>query len=449
MNKHLYRIIFNERRGQLMVVAENVASVGKAASGDGAGDSGSGWTKPLTELLSTTCRSFWAAFGVTACMAAPVHAQVAADVSAPGTQRPTVLRTANGVVQVNIQTPSAAGVSRNVYSQFDIPTSGAVLNNSRTDVQTQLGGWAQGNPWLATGSARVILNEVNSSNPSNLRGYLEVAGQRAEVVVANPAGVNVDGGGFINASRVTITTGTPRMNEGSLESYLVQRGTVSVNGQGMDAAQADYAGIVARAVQVNAGIWAKELQVITGANQIDASKASRTSVPGAGTAPLFALDVAHLGGMYAGQITLIGTEAGVGARNAGVIATSSGDLVLQSDGWLSNSGSMQAIARGTAMRVAAAGDIDNSGTLYAAGDTHVASGGNITTSGVIAAHNDISVVANGAASHIDFAAGALAAGGMNADGTLGASGDTHVAATTAVSFHGIGAAVGKMKLSGT
>jgi hypothetical protein len=48
-------------------------------------------------------------------------------------------------------------------------------------VQTQLGGWVQSNGNLAGGAARVILNEVNSSNPSQLKGFVEVAGQRAEV----------------------------------------------------------------------------------------------------------------------------------------------------------------------------------------------------------------------------------------------------------------------------
>ena len=92
-------------------------------------------------------------------------------------QRPTVLTAPNGVPLVNIQTPSAAGVSRNTYRQFDVQQQGAILNNSRTQVQTQLGGWVGGNPWLARGCARVILNEVNSSDPSQLRGYVEVAGR--------------------------------------------------------------------------------------------------------------------------------------------------------------------------------------------------------------------------------------------------------------------------------
>ena len=46
----------------------------------------------------------------------------------------------------------------------------------------------------------VILNEVNGP-ASGLNGYVEVAGQRAEVIIANPAGIQVNGGGFLNASR--------------------------------------------------------------------------------------------------------------------------------------------------------------------------------------------------------------------------------------------------------
>ncbi|MHA6848929.1 filamentous hemagglutinin N-terminal domain-containing protein, partial [Ralstonia syzygii] len=162
------------------------------------------------------------------------QAQIVADPGAPRGQQPTVLNAANGVPLVNIQTPSAGGVSRNTYGQFDVNQQGAILNNARSSAQTQLGGWVQGNPWLATGTARVILNEVNSSNPSQLRGYVEVAGDRAQVVIANPAGISCDSCGFINSNRVTLTTGTPILNGGNLDGYRVQNGTVSITGGGLD-----------------------------------------------------------------------------------------------------------------------------------------------------------------------------------------------------------------------
>ena len=58
--------------------------------------------------------------------------------------------------------------------------------------------------------------------------------------------------------------------------------------------------------------------------------------------PAFAIDVASLGGLYAGKITLVGTEAGVGVRNAGTLGASVGEVTVTVDGRLQNSGSLMA-----------------------------------------------------------------------------------------------------------
>ena len=407
MNKNQYRIIFNKARGCLMVVSEAASSVGGSASGERAGG-GSG-------VGSFSLSSISLALGISLALMAPTQAQIRADAAAPRTQQATILQTANGVTQVNIQTPSAAGVSRNVYSQFDVSAAGAILNNSRVDVATQLGGFVQGNPWLATGSARVILNEVNSSNPSQLRGYVEVGGQRAEVVIANPAGINVDGGGFINASRVTLTTGTPIINGGSLDAYRVQSGNVSVYGQGLDVRDADYTSIMARAVQVNAGIWANAnatLKVITGANQVAADSTTTTPIAGTGAAPAFALDVANLGGMYAGKIFLIGTEAGLGIRNAGTLAATGGSFVLQANGWLTNTGAVQATGN---VQAATQGATTNSGTMVAAGDLDLAAKGGLTLGGQASAGGSLAL----AAPELNVAGAALTAKNISLSATTG------------------------------
>ncbi|MDN2672281.1 filamentous hemagglutinin N-terminal domain-containing protein [Janthinobacterium sp. SUN026] len=454
MNKNLYRIIFNKRRGQLMVVAENASSQGKAAKGEGSltngvfeGDGGGGLSLSVNGKLRPLALAVFGALGMVSFVAGPAMGQIVADPNAPGRQRPTVVQSANGVTQVNIQTPSAAGVSRNTYSQFDVTANGAILNNSRGNVQTQTGGWVQGNPWLAGGSARVILNEVNSANPSQLRGYVEVAGQRAEVVIANPAGVAIDGGGFINASRVVLTTGTPMLNDGSLDGYMVQRGVVSINGRGLDTSLSDYTAILARAAQINGGIWAQELKVVTGANQIDAAHGVTGPVAGVGPAPAYALDVAQLGGMYAGKITLVGTEAGLGVRNAGVLAATAGNLVLQSNGWLSNSGNIQSAGSGSQMSIAVTGDMANSGTVYAGGDSQVQAQGNIANSGVIAAQGNAKVQATGAAARIDATAGSVLAAGLNLDNTLATSGKLSVSAGDTIAVHGTAVAGGDSSLA--
>jgi len=279
---------------------------------------------------------------IQAVMVANAKAQVVADSHAPVSQQPEVTAAANGTPLVTIQTPSAAGISRNSYQQFDIDTSSVILNNARTNTQTQLGGWIQGNPYLAQGSARVILNEVNSTHPSQLNGLIEVAGQKAEVVVANPAGISCNGCGFINAERTTLTTGTPLFIGENLEGYRVHGGAITIHGAGMDSSQSDYSALIARSVTVNAGLWAQQLQLITGAQQVSADHTTLQAIHSTSPAPDFALDVSALGGMYAHKIVLRGTEDGVGVRNAGTIGAHIGELIITTEGRLENSGQLLA-----------------------------------------------------------------------------------------------------------
>jgi filamentous hemagglutinin len=386
MNKQHYRLVFNMFRGVLMAVAEHIAGSGKSTQetqNQGLGTGGWSLGKPKVNTSKQTyplkpthfavlCHLGMVSLVGLSTLSNLAHADIIADKSAPKNQQPIILNAPNGVPLVNIQTPSAAGVSRNTYSQFDVNSNGAILNNSRTNVQTQLGGWVQGNPYLATGSARIILNEVNSQNPSLLNGYVEVAGSRVQVVIANPAGISCNGCGFINASRATLTTGAPMLNGGDLIGYRVTGGVINFLGAGLDTANANYTDVIARAVNVNAGIWAQNLNIITGSNQVNVSGAqvasdSYISSIAAGTtsgsAPTFAVDVAALGGMYAGKIHLIGTEAGLGVRNAGTIGASVGEVTIDVNGQLTNrnhiGGATQAIIN--------AGDISNTGGRITAG----------------------------------------------------------------------------------
>jgi filamentous hemagglutinin len=368
MNKHLHRIVFNATRGLRMAVAEHVSSHGQPM------------TSTSGHAARRVCLAHLLAGGLSFGQAEVVLAEIMADPTAPKDQQPIILRAANGVLQVDIQTPSAGGVSRNTYSQFDVDRQGAILNNARTAAQTQLGGWVAGNPWLAAGSARIILNEVNSSDPSLLRGPVEVAGDRAQVVIANPAGVICDGCHFIHAHRATLTTGSAMMNGGHLEGFRVGRGHILVKGGGMLAKQADYADLIARSVELNAGIWAAELQVHIGPAQVSADLSRSTALPPDSQAPRFALDTSSLGGMYAEKIKLIGTEHGVGVRIAGEIGASVGDVVVRHDGRLENRGQVVAIRD---VQITAP-DLDNdSGGEIGAGATRLTIAGTLNNRGLI------------------------------------------------------------------
>lgn len=435
MNKNLYRIVFNKARGMLMVVAD-IARSGRAGS---ARSSGPG------HILSQCIGKMNAiSFSLLMALGAiqPVQAAIIADGNAPGGQQPTIVNSANGTPQVNIQTPSAGGVSRNTYSQFDVDKQGAILNNSHKMTQTQQGGWVDGNPWLAKGEARVILNEVNSRDPSRLNGYIEVAGQRAQVVIANPSGITCNGCGFINANRATLTTGQAQMNNGNLTGFNVERGEVVVEGAGMDSSRQDYTEIIARSAKINAGLWANDLKVTTGRNKVDAAHQQidkQSDDPS--TRPQLAVDVAKLGGMYAGKIRMIGTETGVGVRNAGNIGAQAGSVVVTNDGRIENSG---IISSGGDTQLASKGGVSNSGSLFAAGHADVSSDGEVQNSGSIAARNNVRVQA----ASLNSSKGSTLAAGVQQDGRPGGSGELALTTSGKLTAQGQNLAAGNLRANG-
>lgn len=392
MNKQLFRLVFNQARGQLMAVAESASSHSR---GDGsrrrrklAFDA-----EPASFALNPLNLAIVLFVTGTIGLVDVAQAQIVGDPNAAGNLRPVIGSAGNGVPLIQIQTPSAAGVSRNVYSQFDVQNNGAILNNARNNTPSQLGGWIQGNANLAAGTARIILNEVNSSDPSALRGAIEVAGDKAQVVIANPAGITCDGCGFINANRATLTTGTPILNGGSLDGYRVERGQIVIQGTGLDATQADYTDLIARSVQVNTDLWANTLKITTGANQVNADNTQATPISGSGTAPAYAIDVAQLGGMYAGKIHLIGTEAGLGMRNAGTLGASVGEVAITVDGQLVNSGQIGAQGDVTV----SARSLNNSGArIEAVGhiDLNLGSGNLDNTGGLLRSNGALSITAD-------------------------------------------------------
>ncbi|HGO5856895.1 TPA: filamentous hemagglutinin N-terminal domain-containing protein, partial [Mannheimia haemolytica] len=389
MNKHCFRTIFSKTLQRIVVVSELAKSAGKSES------------ESMTSgaILQKICKirplafSLFCALGFVTlsdnAMAETLIIQ--ADSTAPKNQQPIILQTANGLPQINIQTPNDKGLSHNKYSQFDVAEKGAILNNSRTNTATQQAGMVQGNPYLARGEAKVILNEVNSSKPSVMKGYVEVAGKKAEVIIANPSGLHCDGCGIINSDRATFTTGKPQINNGNLDSFVVEKGKVKVSGKGMDNSRVDYTDIIARETQANAGIWSKkETTVITGKNTVKRSASDKnlqiihTNQPLAGEEkPTVAIDVGELGGMYAGKIHLIGTEHGVGVRNAGHIGASAETLTIDSQGRIVNTGTFNAEK---AVQLNAQHGIDNQGKIEnKQGDIQFNSKADIQNSGSIVA----------------------------------------------------------------
>ncbi|WP_066805397.1 two-partner secretion domain-containing protein, partial [Moraxella oblonga] len=289
---------------------------------------------------------------------------IIADPSAPKSLQPIILPTASGITSVNIATPNDKGLSNNHYSQFDVGSTGAVLNNNRKATNTQIAGHVAANPFMARGEASTILNQINSNNPSYLNGFVEVAGKKADVIIANPNGLIVNGAGFINAGNVHLAAANAQVKQGQLSAYQVgngDTGNIQVNGK-LNLQNTDYAALIAKTAQINEEIYAgNQLDVVLGENQVNLQNGDftklnatnkQTHVSSASQTTNkeqqgVALDIAALGGMYAGKIHLIGTDKGFGVNNQGVItATGSGQqlgtgtLTLDSKGNLVNTGTM-------------------------------------------------------------------------------------------------------------
>lgn len=286
----------------------------------------------LHAKLAPTCFATMLALG----MIMPASAAITADTSAAN--QPSIHTGANGATVVDINKASEGGVSHNVYSEFNVDANGVILNNSGSSVNTQLSGNIAGNANMADGSATVILNEVRSSDPSQLNGMIEVAGQSAQVIIANPSGITCDGCGFINTNHASLTTGTATFDDNNkLTGLDVKKGQIVITGKGMDTTSSQYTDIIARSVKVNAQLKANELNIITGSNHID-TKGAAKAIAGTGNAPTLALDVSSLGSMYANKIYMKGTESGVGVNIDHANITAADTINIDANGKINNNG---------------------------------------------------------------------------------------------------------------
>lgn len=238
----------------------------------------------------------------------------------------------NGVTIVNIAAASQGGVSHNRFQQFDVDTRGVIINNSTSVINTQLGGQIFGNDQLSGRSASLIINEVTGASRSQLNGYTEISGQQAGYIFANANGITCDGCGFINTPSVTLTTGDLSFNNGNLSNIAVSSGDILFEGQGFNGLNIDRVNLFTRAVNVNAAIYANDLNIITGINDIGPDLVNYTSQNNNSTsaAPEFSIDSSVLGGMYSNSVLLVGTEQGVGVNIEGEISAK--DMTLDVNG---------------------------------------------------------------------------------------------------------------------
>ena len=280
-------------------------------------------------------------------------------------------KASNGVPLVNIEAPDKNGTSHNVYKDYNVDGKGVILNNSKDLTQSQLGGLIYGNPNLQNGKeASTIINEVSGVNRSKIEGYQEIAGKKADYILANPNGIYVNGAGFINTGNVTLTTG-------SGDNILnPEKGKIEIDGKGIDLRNVNKAELVARVAEISGPIY--------GGEEVNLKLGSK----GKSNKPEYALDARALGSIYAGRINVIVNEEGVGVKTEAPTYATKGDVVISSKG--------KVYLKDTQAK----GDIKISSTETEIGDKLVAENAiNIESkktknSGQIQANNDITINGN-------------------------------------------------------
>ncbi|WP_392565881.1 filamentous hemagglutinin N-terminal domain-containing protein [Utexia brackfieldae] len=162
----------------------------------------------------------------------------------------------------NINEANVDGVSHNIYREFNVGEDGLIFNNSQKNVNTQSAEQISANRYLANGSAKLILNEIQSSTWSNIEGKIEVIGDKASVIIINPAGIYCNGCQFINTDSVTLSTGNLDINPKKLMEYPVSQGVIKIDGAGFTSDSSTT--LLSHSVVINSKVDANELTIAVG-----------------------------------------------------------------------------------------------------------------------------------------------------------------------------------------
>ena len=276
------------------------------------------------------------------------YCEIIPDNSAAANHRASVSQTPNApATQIDIASPNDRGVSINEYSKFNTPKEGTVFNNSQGGAISKTAGYIPPNPRLNRGEAKLIINQVNSPLPSNLQGNIEIAGRKADLIIANPSGINVNGATIINSSSTTLSTATPTYENGHLKSLNISKdGSINIGANGLND-NGDYLNVISNSLKLEGKIYANEINVVATDGKVSLKNTNsglrrdnlKIEQEGGPHPKGVSIDSSALGGMYAGKINIISTKDGAGINNKGAILADS-SLKIDANGDLINEGKL-------------------------------------------------------------------------------------------------------------
>ncbi|MCI7342396.1 MAG: filamentous hemagglutinin N-terminal domain-containing protein [Fusobacterium necrophorum] len=230
----------------------------------------------------------------------------------------------NGTDVINIVDPNN-GISHNKYLDFNVgDKNNVIFNNSQKNGTSVTGGEVSANPNL-TNSASVILNEVQGNSASKLNGGLEVFGKRADLVIANENGINVNGARFINTSALTLSTGKVSVDNKKISfNTAANNARMAVKETGMKT-DSDYLNILSRRVELDGAINSEDnknlnINVVAGANTVatvnDTLELNAENAKD-GIINVEAISASKFGAMYGNNIFILSTNKGEGIKYEG------------------------------------------------------------------------------------------------------------------------------------
>ena len=245
----------------------------------------------------------------------------------------------SGAITVQIAPTTTASISHNTYSSFSVPSAGVNLDNT-------------------TVRARTIVNEVTSANITTIKGQLAVIGPKADVIIANPNGIVVNDGRFVNTGNVALTTGVLGYNSNNVLTSTVNAGEITIGAGGLSGMMEELA-LVSKTLKINGSISYdapdafSHVNTITGESVVSFDRdRNGAGVDGQGFLPwalatgrgttttdAIVVDITEPGSLSTGRISMTVTDQGAGVRFAGDQLASAGEFVLTSSGQLEMLGS--------------------------------------------------------------------------------------------------------------
>lgn len=123
-------------------------------------------------------------------------------------EKTTVSKNGDGSETISINKANDINLSVNYFEQFNVGKEGVHIDNSEV-------------------KAKVILNEVTSKKTSSLEGKISVLGQNADLIIANPNGIDCYGCQFSGSDKVMLISGKLDSIKG--ERFYLSDGYVNLN----------------------------------------------------------------------------------------------------------------------------------------------------------------------------------------------------------------------------